>query len=131
MRQRILVAALFVFASCWTVALGAEHSTRLDKGWEYYQGDLGGTWELWRGAAASDNVKWKAVELPHCFNARDAVDPDAPYYQGPGWYRTRLKVDNPFANGRMLLRFEGAGQKTDVFVDLEQVGETHVGGYDE
>ena len=47
------------------------------------------------------------VELPHCFNAHDGVDPDAHYYQGPGWYRARLKVENPYADGRTLLHFEG------------------------
>ena len=71
---------------------------RLSDGWEFYQGSLGSTWEVWRGDAASDNVAWSAVTLPHCFNGRDAVDPDARYYQGPGWYRTRLKVANPFPN---------------------------------
>src|SRR5262245_5122243 len=102
---------------------------RLLTGWEYHQGALGGPWDVWRhdaGGAAS----WGPVQLPHCFNARDAVDPDGPCYQGPGWYRTRLKVANPFAAGRTLLHFEGAGQKSRVFVYLDQVGE-HTGGYDE
>jgi beta-galactosidase len=123
--------AVLVILCRSAVAAPAATSVRLDKGWEYYQGDLGGTWELWRGAVASDNVKWTAVDLPHCFNARDAVDPDVPYYQGPGWYRTQLKVDNPYQDGRTLLVFEGAGQKTDVFVNLDQVGQRHIGGYDE
>ena len=56
---------------------------------------------------------WTKVTLPHCFNAEDAVDPDLNYYQGPGWYKTRLKLDNPYPDGRMVLEFEGAGQKTD------------------
>ena len=73
---------------------------------------------------------WTKVEVPHCFNAFDAVDPDVPYYQGPGWYRTRLSVRNPFPAGRTLLHFEGAGQKTEVFIHTDKVG-SHVGGYDE
>jgi beta-galactosidase/beta-glucuronidase len=52
------------------------------------------------------------------------------YYQGPGWYRTSFAARNPFPNGRTLLHFEGAGQKSEVFVGLESVGQ-HVGGYDE
>ena len=103
---------------------------RLAEGWEYYQGSLGSTWEVWRGDKASDNVTWTPVTLPHCFNARDAVDPDVRYYQGPGWYRTRLKPANAFPGGRLLLHFQGAGQKAEVFVGLAKVGE-HVGGYDE
>jgi beta-galactosidase len=105
------------------------HSQRLSTGWEHHAGSLGGVWEVWRGKEVSDR-NWEHVELPHCFNARDAVDPDEPYYQGPGWYRTHLNVANPYPGGRTLLHFEGAGQTTEVFVYLEQVAR-HVGGYDE
>jgi beta-galactosidase len=112
--------------------LGADgtYNMRLDTGWEYYQGTLGSIWEIWRGDKASDNVTWSPVTLPHCFNARDAVDPDVHYYQGQGWYRTRLKLANPYPDGRTLLHFDGAGQTSQVFVGLEQVG-GHVGGYDQ
>jgi beta-galactosidase len=68
--------------------------------------------------------------VPHCFNAFDSVDPDVPYYQGPGWYRTKISLANPYPQGRTLLHFEGAGQKTEVFVYTEKVA-SHVGGYDE
>ncbi len=102
---------------------------RLLTGWDYHRGSLGGIWEVWRKSANDVNL-WPPVTLPHCFNASDAVDPDAAYYQGPGWYRTRLKIENPHANGRTLLHFEGAGQKTEVYVYTEKVG-SHVGGYDE
>ena len=89
---------------------------RLLEGWEHYRGSLGGIWEVWRGKKASDNVTWHSVAMPHCFNARDAVDPDQAYYQGPGWYRVTLKPQNPYANGRTLLDFEGAGQKSEIYV---------------
>jgi beta-galactosidase len=106
-------------------------SERLLTGWEHCRGSLGGIWDVWRGGKANDKASWQAVTLPHCFNARDAVDPDTPYYQGPGWYRTKLKLEpNPFPSGRILLHFEGAGQKTEAFVGSESVGR-HVGGYDE
>ena len=117
-------------AQGWAVGAPATPvGQRLLTGWEYRRGNLGGIWEAWR-KASDDTVMWHPVELPHCFNAYDAVDPDAPYYQGPGWYRTRLKVENPHAGGRTLLHFEGAGQKSEVYVGLKSVG-AHVGGYDE
>src|ERR1700689_2741338 len=74
-RSLALAMFLLVFAA---QASGAEAtSRRLDSGWEYRQGGLGGIWEVWRGSKASDNVAWTPVRLPHCFNAFDAVDPDA------------------------------------------------------
>ncbi len=63
-------------------------------------------------------------------NAEDAVDTTANYYQGAGWYRTRLTIDNPYKKGRTVLHFEGSGQKTDVYVYTTKAG-SHVGGYDE
>lgn len=121
---RLLVVLLAVVSSA------AETVQRLSAGWEYYQGTLGSTWEVWRGDAASDNVTWSPVALPHCFNGRDSVDPDVRYYQGQGWYRTKLKFANPYPGGRTLLKFDGAGQKTEVFVYTTKVG-AHLGGYDE
>jgi beta-galactosidase len=111
----------------------AQQAQRLTAGWEFLRQDVGGLWELVRPVppGAPESVPlWTAVTLPHCFNARDAVDPDQNYYQGPGWYRTQLAVQNPYLGGRTRLHFEGAGQKTDVYVYTTKVG-SHVGGYDE
>lgn len=129
-------AGLFtsVAALCFTLPIQFSvraEALRLDQGWEYHQGGLGSVYEIWRPTKPNiTNVRWTQVTLPHCFNARDAVDPDDEYYEGPGWYRIRLKLDNPYPGGRTLLHFEGAGQKSKVFVGLNQVGE-HIGGYDE
>ncbi|HEY4337447.1 MAG TPA: glycoside hydrolase family 2 TIM barrel-domain containing protein, partial [Puia sp.] len=73
---------------------------------------------------------WQRVQLPHCVNARDGVDPEGNYYQGPAWYRTALAIHQPYPGGRVLLHFEGAGQATEVYVYTTKLG-THVGGYDE
>ena len=105
------------------------NSEKLTSGWEYFQGSLGGPWDIWRNDMQETTI-WKQVEVPHCFNARDAVDPDLPYYEGPGWYRRLLQLRNPFENGRVLVLFEGAGQKCKVFVATEGVG-AHAGGYDQ
>jgi beta-galactosidase len=114
-------------------AVTAQQVTRLNNNWEFLKQDLGSVWETVRPLTKDgpDNYPlWEKVNLPHCFNARDAVDPDVNYYQGPGWYRTRLSIDNPYKNGRTILHFEGAGQKIEVYVYNTKVG-THVGGYDE
>src|SRR5215472_17461224 len=131
-RELFQVASTVIAGAAFSAA--AENTAapvrRLSEGWEHYRGNLGGVWEAWRGKAASDNVTWDKVAMPHCFNAFDAVDPDRAYYQGPGWYRTTFAPANPFPNGRTLLHFEGAGQRSEVFVGLEPMAQ-HVGGYDE
>lgn len=100
---------------------------RLDSGWQFRQGAMGGIDEVWTPEGVG---LWQATDLPHCVNSHDACDPDKPYFRGQGWYRTRLAVSNPFAGGRTLLHFQGAGQTTTVWVGTMLIG-THKGGYDE
>jgi len=136
MYRKIILTYLFL---CVVLGLQSqinyEQKTRLNNGWEFLRGDLGGIWEAVRPAEAgsSESVPlWTNISLPHCFNAEDAVDPDVNYYEGPGWYKTMLNINNPYGSdsGRTLLQFEGAGQKTEVYIYTEKVG-SHVGGYDE
>lgn len=109
-----------------------QQKTRLTNGWSFLRQDISSIWEAVRpvrpGQPEASPI-WQDVALPHCFNAEDAVDPDVNYYQGPGWYKTQLAIQNPYPNGRILLEFEGAGQKTEVYVYTQKVG-SHVGGYD-
>ena len=102
-------------------------STRLDEGWQFRRGPMYGIWEIWR---SEESDLWQPTTLPNCFNASDACDPDQSYYRGQGWYRTRLALNNPFADGRTILHFQGAGQTTTVWVGSTLIG-THKGGYDE
>ncbi len=128
----------FILMACcfYTMELQAivpsSQKIRLNEGWEFIRQDLADVWEVVRPARAGQPEivpLWSPVTLPHCFNAEDAVDPDVNYYQGAGWYKTSLSIDNPYTNGRVLLDFEGAGQKTEVYVYTTRVG-SHVGGYD-
>jgi beta-galactosidase len=114
-------------------SLYAQQNFRLIDNWQFLKQDIGGVWEAVRPIKTGNPESvplWTNVSLPHCVNARDAVDPDVNYYQGPAWYKTQLDIRNPYKNGRTLLHFEGAGQKTNVYVYTTKVG-AHVGGYDE
>ncbi len=128
----ILLAASMICLEAFSSTVPASRKIRLNDGWEFLRSDLGSPWEAVRPSpkGSSESVPiWEQVTLPHCFNAEDAVDPDVNYYQGPGWYRRKLKFENPYQGGRTLLEFEGAGQKTQVYVDTELAG-SHTGGYD-
>ena len=100
---------------------------RLDSGWQFRQGPVGGIAQVWD--AEKDGL-WQTTVLPHCFNGHDACDPDQPYFRGQGWYRARLYLSNPFVDGRTILHFQGAGQTTTLWVGSTFIG-THKGGYDE
>src|SRR6476659_2228557 len=134
MKQSMTKKILLIFIGiCFSIISSAQQSKQLTQNWQYLKGDLGGIWEAVRpftkGSPESVPL-WQDVTLPHSFNEKDAVDPDVNYYQGPGWYKTTLAIKNPYKNGKTLLHFEGAGQKTKVYIFNQLVGE-HVGGYDE
>jgi beta-galactosidase len=105
----------------------AASAQRLDSGWQFRQGAIGGIDAVWSPEEASS---WQTANLPHCINAHDACDPDKPYFRGQGWYRMRLPFNTPFADGRTLLHFQGAGQTTTLWVGSTLIG-VHKGGYDE
>ena len=67
MKHPSRLIAILLAVNCARL-IAADTTQRLSDGWEHYQGSLGSTWEVWRGDAASDNVAWSAVTLPHCFN---------------------------------------------------------------
>ncbi|HEX7757734.1 MAG TPA: glycoside hydrolase family 2 TIM barrel-domain containing protein, partial [Niabella sp.] len=132
MKKQFYLTAVF-FLGIFVTKAAAQQSVRLISNWQFLRQDLGGIWEAVRPEKKGypETVPlWTAVTLPHCANERDAVDPDVNYYEGPMWYKTRLEVNNPYTKGRTLLHFEGAGQKSAVYVYTTKVG-THVGGYDE
>lgn len=128
----LLVVCCFVVGGFYAKVPTTYNKIRLTDNWEFLRQDVGNIWELVRPVKKGQPEEqpiWTKVTLPHCFNAEDAVDPEVNYYQGPGWYKTRLKLNNPYPNGRIVLEFEGAGQKTDVYIYMTKVG-SHVGGYD-
>ncbi|MGB8030398.1 MAG: glycoside hydrolase family 2 TIM barrel-domain containing protein [Terracidiphilus sp.] len=107
--------------------MAREQIIPLDGEWEFHSGSMSGVEEAW---LPGRQIEWGAVTLPHCFNALDACDSDKTYFRGQGWYRRRLVVRNPYANGRTILHFQGAGQTTTLWIGTTRV-ETHIGGYDE
>ncbi len=128
----LLVISCLVVGDFYAKVPTTTNKIRLTDNWEFLRQDVGNIWELVRPVKSGQPEEqpiWTKITLPHCFNAEDAVDPDVNYYQGPGWYKTRLKLNNPYPNGRIVLEFEGAGQKTDVYIYRSKVG-SHVGGYD-
>lgn len=134
--KKLLIALLFFLITntgLLYAQINYQQKTRLNEGWLFLREDIGNIWEAVRPAedGSSEIVPlWTPVTLPHCFNAEDAVDPDVNYYEGSGWYKKLLDINSPYKNGRILLHFEGAGQKTEVYIYTQKAG-SHVGGYDE
>ena len=116
-KKRTILFTVFILIVSHDVL--AQQKIRLINNWQFLRQDIGGIWEAVRPLKPGNPESvplWDSVSLPHCVNERHAVDPDVNYYQGPAWYRTQIEVENPYKGGRTLLHFEGAGQKTNVYV---------------
>lgn len=68
------------------------------------------------------------VELPHTWNAQDALSGKPDYKRGVGNYTKRLFVPADWKERRLFLRFEGVNSVADVFINGKYLGE-HRGGY--
>lgn len=68
------------------------------------------------------------VNLPHTWNAQDALSGKQDYHRGMGNYTKTLFVDETWKGKRLFLRFEGVNTVSNVFINEKHVGE-HRGGY--
>lgn len=95
----------------------------VNDGWRYADGPAPDA-----ARPAHDDSGWQAVNLPHTWNLGAAASEDPDYRRGVGWYRRALALDPSLEGRRIFLRFEGANQVADVFVNGRHAGR-HVGGY--
>lgn len=68
------------------------------------------------------------VDLPHTWNAQDALSGKHDYKRGIGNYTKKLFVKPEWQGKRLFLRFEGVNSVSNLFVNGKHVGE-HRGGY--
>jgi beta-galactosidase len=70
----------------------------------------------------------RRVDIPHTWNAQDALSGKEDYYRGTGIYEKRIYVPSAWKGKRLFLRFEGVNTIAHVFVNDSYTGE-HRGGY--
>ena len=110
---------LLIALTAWLAALSAgaqRHEQLLNDNWQFRLGH-----QVERGSAVR-------VDLPHTWNAQDALSGKTDYKRGLGHYERRLFVPADWEGQRLYLRFEGANSVADLFVNGRHVGQ-HRGGY--
>lgn len=122
-----LVASVFL-ASCdskesdlKTSGITSDSLVSLNDGWAYLE-----------SSEPYDVIKEKEfngeVNIPHCWNATDAVDPIPGYRRDMSWYKKMVDLPSISKSNTYKLYFEGANLKTEVFVNGTSCGK-HIGGY--
>lgn len=97
--------------------------TRLNEGWEFLRGPFSG--DPLKDASRW-NGKWTPVTIPHTWNADDMQKHANSFYEGPGYYRTYIKLKPD--GRRHFLRFEGVGACAEVYVN-GRLTASHKGAY--
>ena len=88
---------------------------------------LNDNWKFRLSHQVQGNVQ-NRVDLPHTWNAQDALSGKLDYKRGIGNYEKILHIDEAWRGKRLFLRFEGANSVANLFVNGRHVGE-HRGGY--
>lgn len=68
------------------------------------------------------------VDLPHTWNAQEALSGKIDYKRGIGNYEKNLFIRPEWKGKRLFIRFEGVNNIADVFINRRHIGE-HRGGY--
>lgn len=106
----------FLLLSCVLPVSAARKTVLLNKDWNFRLSH-----QVERGTAYR-------VDLPHTWNATDALTGKQDYCRGVGNYEKNLFIPSEWQGKRLFLRFEGANTITNVFIDQKHIGE-HRGGY--
>ncbi len=108
---------VILLCSCFQVAAYGQRINRL----------INDDW-LFRMSYQVHKETKQRVDLPHTWNAQDALSGKADYKRGIGNYYKDLFIDPSWKDRRIYLRFDGANAVADLFVNGKHVGE-HRGGY--
>lgn len=97
-------------------AMAQRESISINKDWKF------------RFSHQVEKNKWERVDLPHTWNAQDALSGKLDYKRGIGNYVKRLFFPEEWKGKRIFLRFEGVNSVATVFLNGKCIGE-HRGGY--
>lgn len=115
MKTGLFIAALL--ATLWVQDVRAQRQSIL----------LNDNWHF-RFSHQVDKNSGQRVDIPHTWNAQDALSGKPDYKRGIGNYEKKLMIPSEWEGKRLYLRFEGANNVTDLFVNGKHIGQ-HKGGY--
>lgn len=76
-----------------------------------------------------NHSSWQKINIPHTWNAKDAIDETRGYRRGASWYRKEMVLANADYSGKkIVLRFNAIANKAEIYFNGELL-KTHLGGY--
>lgn len=112
--RKVIIFLLTII--CTTTVFASRKEILLNNNWMFRY-----SWQVQKNSE-------ERVDLPHTWNAQDALSGKQDYYRGIGNYRKILPISNDLKGKRIYIRFEGANTVANLFINQKHVGE-HRGGY--
>lgn len=85
-------------------------------GWRFHKGDVS------QGEKTDlDDHNWAIVNLPHSVELVPFEASGSKNYQGPAWYRKRIKLGSEYAGKDVTIHFEGVMGKSSYYVNGKKV----------
>ena len=107
---------LLLLLLCTNTITASRKETLLNDNWNFRF-----SWQVQKNSE-------RRVDLPHTWNAQDALSGKQDYQRRIGNYRKMLPITEEMQGKRIYLKFEGANSVTNLFINQKHVGE-HRGGY--
>lgn len=115
--QSLCSIVLFGVLLCYSVPMQAQRSYQsLNEKWQF------------RFSHQVQKGSGTLVDLPHTWNATDALSGKPDYKRGIGNYTKKFFIPQEWSGKRLFIRFEGANSVAHVFINGKFLGE-HRGGY--
>lgn len=111
------IVLFFIFLVCILPAASAARKTVL----------LNNHWDF-RLSSQVQPGSQRRVDLPHTWNAADALSGKQDYNRSVGNYQKDLFIPSDWKGKRLFLRFEGVNTIANLFINQKHIGE-HRGGY--
>lgn len=92
-------------------------------GWRYHKGDAPGAESL-----LFDDRNWSIISTPHSVELMPAEASGCRNYQGPAWYRKRFVLPIETRGQQVLLHFEAAMGRQELYLNGRKIKE-HICGY--
>lgn len=89
-----------------------------------YERTINSRWEFHKDG----DMVTEIVNLPHTWNALDCQDEVPGFWRGIAWYEKSVAINDRLDGRKIFVRFEGAYQETELFVNGQSAGK-HVGGF--
>jgi len=123
MKQFIIpILVILILSSCGTTEKSSRLKKNINRDWQFTFSSETDDFS----DKSTETADWERVGLPHTFSL--PYFRSESFYEGYGWYKKTLNINDEWIGKRINLEFDGVFQVAEIFLNGKKVGQ-HRGGY--